>query len=155
MLLNCGAGEDAWQSSVLQGDETSQSWRNSILNIHWKDCCWSTALILWPPNAQSPLIGKDLDAGKDWGQEEKGVTEDKRWLDGITDSMGMNLSKLQEIVKDRKFHAVHGVTKGWTQLSSWWQQQQWPSNPTLGINPEKTIIQKDTYTSYTHCGTIY
>ena len=41
------------------------------------------------------------------------------WLDGITDSMHMNLSKLQEIVKDRKasYAAVHRVTKGWTQLS--------------------------------------
>ena len=43
-----------------------------------------------------------------------------RWLDGITDSVGMNLSKLQEIVKDRKaWHAVHGVAKSWTQLSDW------------------------------------
>ena len=35
------------------------------------------ALILWPPDAKSQLIGKDPDAGKDWGQEEKGTTEDK------------------------------------------------------------------------------
>ena len=34
-------------------------------------------LILWPPDAKSWLIGKDLDAGKDWGQEEKGMTEDE------------------------------------------------------------------------------
>ena len=43
-----------------------------------------------------------------------------RSLDGITDSMDMNLSKLREVVKDRKawYAAVHGVTKSWTQLSN-------------------------------------
>ena len=39
MLLNCGVGEDSWESLGLQGDQTSQ--RKSVLNIHWKDCCWS------------------------------------------------------------------------------------------------------------------
>ena len=56
-------------------------------------------LILWSPDAKSWLIRKDLNAGKDWGQE-KGTTEDMRWWDGITDSMDMNLSKLQKIVED-------------------------------------------------------
>ena len=51
------------------------------------------APILWPPYAKSWLIGKDPDAGKDWGQEEKGASEDEMvWLDGITDSVDMNLS---------------------------------------------------------------
>ena len=41
LLLNCGVGEDSWQSLRQQGDQTSQSQRKSILNIHWKDWCWS------------------------------------------------------------------------------------------------------------------
>ena len=41
MLLNCGVGEDSWESLGLQGDQMSQSYRKSVLNIHWKDWYWS------------------------------------------------------------------------------------------------------------------
>ena len=41
MLLNCGVGEDSWESLGLQGDPTSLSWRRSVLGVHWKDWCWS------------------------------------------------------------------------------------------------------------------
>ena len=69
--------------------------------------------ILWPPDSKKWLIWKDSDAGEDWRQEEKGLTEDE--MDGITDSMDMNLSNLQEAWRA----VVQGVAKSQTQLSYW------------------------------------
>ena len=76
--------------------------------------------ILWPPDAINWITRKDPDAEKDWGQEEKGMTEDK-WLDGIIDSMDMGLGGVRELVMDREAWSamIHGVTKSWTWLSDW------------------------------------
>ena len=73
--------------------------------------------IFWSPDANSQLTGKNPDAGTN-GKRRRG-RQGMRWLDGITDWMDMNLSKLWEIVKNRgAWHAtVHGVTKSRTQLS--------------------------------------
>ena len=73
--------------------------------------------VLWPPHAKSWLMWKDHDAGRNWGQEEKGTTEDEMagwhpWLDG------MSLSKLRELVMDRR-SGIHGVAKIRTRLSDW------------------------------------
>ena len=67
---------------------------------------------------KSWLIGKDSGAGRDWGQEEKGTTEDEM-ADGIADSMHLSLSKLRELVMDmeRWRAGVHMVAKSQTSQS--------------------------------------
>ena len=68
-------------------------------------------VILWAPDAKSWLIGKDPDAGTDWGQEEKGTTEEDR--KSVADSMDVGLGGLRELVMDREAWraAIHGVAE--------------------------------------------
>ena len=79
MLLNCGVGEDSWESLGLQGDPTSPSYRKSVLNIHWKDWCWS-----WNSNTSATWC-KELTHWKRpwcWERLKKAGEGDDRGWDG-------------------------------------------------------------------------
>ena len=76
MLLNCGVEEDTWKSLGQQGDPVNPKWNQSWIFIGRTDAEAETPII-WQPDAKNWLTGKDSDAGKDWKQEEKGMTEDE------------------------------------------------------------------------------
>ena len=113
MLLNCGFGEPLGQ----QGDPTSQSSRKSVLNIHWKDWCWS-----WSSN---PLATWSWERPWSWERLKAGGEGDNRGWDGWMVSLTRwtwvwaSSGSWWWTGRPRVLQSTHGVEKSHTQLSNW------------------------------------
>ena len=120
MLLNCGVGEDSWESLGLQeiqpvhpkANQSEYSLEGLMLKLKLQ---YFGHLMRRTDSFEKTLMLGKIEGGmRRWQHRMK-------WLDGITDSRDMNFSKFQELVRAREAWsaAVHGVSKSWTQLSDW------------------------------------
>ena len=126
MLLNCGVGEDSWESLGLQGDKPVNPTGNQSWIFFGRTDAEAETPILWPPHVKKWLIGKDPDAGRDWRQENKGTTEDEmvgwhHWLDGHEFEQASGVGDGQGGL----VCCTHGVAKSQTWLSDRTEMKGW------------------------------
>ena len=124
MLLNCRVGEYSWESLGLQGNPTSPSWRKSVLNIHWKDWCWSwnsnTLATWWEEltHLKRPWCWEGFKAGGEW--DDRGwvgwMASPTRWTWVWVDSRSLWWTRKPVVLR---FMGLQRVGHDWVTELNW------------------------------------
>ena len=141
MLLNCGVGEDSESPLNCKEIQPVHSEGDQPWDFFGGNDAEAETPVLWPPHTKSWLIGKDSDAGRYWGQEEKGTTEDEmagwhhrlngrefKWTPGVADGL------------EAWRAALHRVPEIRTQLSNW-TELYWTDINYIMCPVTKTVFQ--------------
>ena len=152
MRLNCGVGEDSWESLGLARRSNQSILKEISPGISLEGMMLKLKLqyfghLMWRVNS----LEKDSDAGRDWGQEERGTTEDEmagwhHWLDGREFEWTPGVGDAWEARRA----AIHGVAKSWTRLSDW-TELNWKQHSTAHMDWSRDLIFLKYYTLSQYC----
>ena len=125
MLLNCGVGEDSWESLGLQGDPTSPSKRRSVLNIHWKDWYWS-----WNSNTLATWCEELTHLKRPWCWERlkaRGEWDDRGWDDWMLSPTQLTWVRVNSggwwrTGKPAVVQSVESALHNWVTAVNWTEQ---------------------------------